>query len=99
MSGDGSEIHHTATVPYKNERLYILFGTNNRVVYVWLFQANALIILMLSSLTFINIPSSRQIKRRLEVGVRKVLGGDKTHIFKLFLEEQGMMILFASSFA
>ncbi len=81
--------------PYKNERLYSYSGTNNRVVYVWLFQAIALIILMLSSLTFINYSIVKADKRRLEVGVRKVLGGDKTHIFKLFLEEQGMMILFS----
>jgi ABC-type antimicrobial peptide transport system permease subunit len=81
--------------PYKNERLYSYSGKNNRIQYIYQFLGIALIIILIASINFINLSTAKAEQRRSEVGVRKVMGADKTNILKQFLVEKGMMIFFS----
>lgn len=81
--------------PFKKIHLYSYSGKNNRIQYIYQFLAIALIIILIASINFINLSISKAEQRRQEVGVRKVMGASKTNIFRQFLLEKGIMILFS----
>ena len=81
--------------PFKKVHLYSYSGKNNRIQYIYQFLAIALIIILIASINFINLSISKAEQRRQEVGVRKVMGASKTNIFRQFLLEKGIMILFS----
>jgi len=54
---------------------------------VYLFSAIALFILMLACINFVNLSTAKSARRANEIGVRKVLGSDKTQLVRQFLSE------------
>lgn len=57
------------------------FEPNNSITYIYIICAVALLILFIACFTYINLGTASSIERAKEVGVRKVLGADKSQIF------------------
>lgn len=54
---------------------------------LWIFSLIGFFLLLMASINFINISTAQSITRSKEVGIRKVLGGLKIHLFSQFLAE------------
>lgn len=60
---------------------------NGNILYVYIFSAVALFILILACVNFMNLSTARAMQRAKEVGVRKVLGAPQVSLIKQFLIE------------
>lgn len=60
---------------------------NSDIAYVYILSAIALIILIISSINFINLSIARSTERAKEVGIRKVMGSDRVGLIWQFLTE------------
>ena len=65
------------------------------VVYVYMFSAIAVFILILACINFINLTTARAGKRSKEIGVRKVTGASRSNIIIQFLAESMTQTLIA----
>jgi len=70
-------------------------SANGSILYVRIFSAAALIILLVACLNFMNLSTARSGMRVREVGVRKVLGADRRRMVAQFLGESLFFSLFA----
>lgn len=61
-------------------------GTNDRR-YVYIFLAIAVLTLLIACFNFINIATAQSARRLKEVGMRKVMGARKVHLFGQFIGE------------
>lgn len=62
-------------------------SNNGNILYVYIFSAAALIILLVACLNFMNLSTARSAARVHEVGVRKVMGADRKSMVSQFLGE------------
>ena len=62
-------------------------GATLDVTYIYIFNALALLILIIACINFINLSTAQGLKRAREVGVRKVLGAFKAQLVFQFLAE------------
>lgn len=60
---------------------------SGNIQYVYIFSAVALFILILACINFMNLSTARSTKRAKEVGIRKVLGTERTTLIGQFLVE------------
>ena len=60
---------------------------NGNLAYLYMFSAIALFILMIACINFMNLATARNAERAKEVGVRKVVGADRTQLIRQFLIE------------
>lgn len=67
-----------------------IVNTSNPL-YSIVFIAIALLIVFMAAINFINISIASAINRAKEIGVRKITGGNKTHIILQFLMESGVL--------
>jgi putative ABC transport system permease protein len=65
------------------------------IKYVYLFSLAALFILFISCINFINLSTARSAGRAREVGIRKVMGSDRSQLIKLFFGES-LIFVFVS---
>ncbi|HEY2582993.1 MAG TPA: ABC transporter permease, partial [Mucilaginibacter sp.] len=68
--------------PTSKDTYYALFGV-------------ALLIIITACINFINLATAQAIKRAKEVGVRKVLGAQRSQLIKQFLGETSVLVLIA----
>ena len=68
-------------------------GTNGNVIYVYIFSAIAVFILLMACVNFMNLSTARSANRSREVGIRKVLGSSRKNLISQFLAE-AMLISF-----
>jgi len=61
--------------------------TNGDIRFVWLFAAIALFILLIASINFINLSTAKSANRAKEVGLRKVVGSNRSSLVAQFLTE------------
>ena len=64
--------------------------------FLYMLLMLALFIQMVACINFINLTTARASKRAREIGVRKVIGADKTSLVKQFLGESVLLSMFAS---
>lgn len=73
--------------------------SNGDAQYVYIFSTIALFVLIIASFNYMNLATARSAKRAKEVGMRKVLGAEKTQIFSQFLGESFFFTFLATLFA
>lgn len=71
----------------------------SKPVYSYILSGIALFILLIASINFVNLTIARSIKRAKEIGIRKVVGGEKRQLIVQFLGESFLLCLFAFSLA
>jgi putative ABC transport system permease protein len=61
--------------------------------YVYVFGAIAIFMLVIASMNFINLSTASASKRAKEVGVRKVIGSERSQLIKQFLIESSLLVV------
>lgn len=74
-------------------------GLNGDITYVYIFGAIAVIMLLIACINFMNLSTAGATKRAREVGVRKVMGSQKSELVWQFLLESILLTLLALSLA
>ncbi len=72
---------------------------NGDIQYIYIFSIIAIFVLLIACINYMNLATARSAHRGREVGVRKVLGANKTTIFKQFMGESYVMSLLALLFS
>ena len=70
-------------------------GANGNITYLYILGSIAAFILLIACINFMNLSTARSEKRAKEVGVRKVMGAEKSSLVWQFLGESLMMCLMA----
>ncbi len=70
-----------------------------RIAYVHLFSIVALFILLIACINFMNLSTARSVKRAREIGVRKVVGAERSVLIKQFIGESMLVTLIAVGIA
>ena len=90
-------------IPVKDMHLHSGMDTNitqaGSVTYLYILASIALFTLLIACINFMNLSTARSSKRSAEVGVRKVLGAEKSSLIRQFLGESILMSLLAFVFA
>ncbi len=68
-------------------------------VYSYILSGIAIFILLIASINFVNLTIARSVKRAKEIGIRKVVGGERMQLIIQFLGESLLICLFAFTFA
>lgn len=68
---------------------------NGDSLYVYLFSIVAVFILLLACINFMNLSTARSVDRAREVGVRRILGSQRTQLIAQFMFESVMLSLMA----
>lgn len=66
-------------------------AAHGNIQYVYIFSAIAFFILIIACINFMNLATARSANRAKEVGVRKVLGTQKSNLIFQFLSESTLM--------
>ncbi len=74
-------------------------NTGGIIVYVWLFGAIGIIVLLLACINFMNLSTARSEKRAKEVGIRKAIGSVRSQLIYQFFSESLLMALLAFGLA
>lgn len=72
--------------PLKKIHLHSFYGTDP-ILYVYVFSAIAVIVLLIACINFINLTTARSSVRVNEIGIRKVCGSHRNDLIKQFLGE------------
>ena len=68
-------------------------------VYSYILSGIALFILLIASINFVNLTIARSVKRAKEIGIRKVVGGERRQLIFQFLGESFLLCFLAFSLA
>ena len=81
-----------------HSRLRSEIEPNGNILYVYIFTAVALFVLLIACINFMNLATARAVKRAKEVGMRKVVGARKNQLIFQFLGES-LLLSFVSALA
>lgn len=86
-------------IPVKDIHLYAGMPNDitpvGSVTYLYILASIALFTLLIACINFMNLSTARSSKRSAEVGIRKVLGAEKSSLVKQFLGESLLMSIIA----
>lgn len=71
--------------------------TGGPILYVYLFSAMALFILLIACINFINLTTAKSSARSKEVGIRKTVGACRTNLIRQFYGESLLLTMIASA--
>jgi putative ABC transport system permease protein len=74
-------------------------GTNGNILYVIIFFAAAMLILIMACVNFMNLATARSLKRAKEIGIRKAIGAHRQQLIIQFLTESVVLTLISSAIA
>lgn len=74
-------------------------GPNSDIIYVYIFIAVEVMILIIACVNFINLFTTQALKRMKEVGIRKILGAKKRQLIFQFIGEAFLLTFFAAVLA
>ncbi|MCG8322427.1 MAG: ABC transporter permease [Cytophagales bacterium] len=72
---------------------------NGKKSHLWLVASVGLIVLIMSTINFINLNAAQSLQRLPEIGIRKVLGSDRGNLITYFFMESGIMCFISSVLA
>jgi putative ABC transport system permease protein len=75
--------------------LDVELAPNGSIQYVWIFGLAALFVLLIAVVNFMNLSTARSALRAREVGVRKVMGSQRSALIGQFLSESMVLTGFA----
>ena len=68
---------------------------SGNISYVYIFSAVALFIILIAAINYMNMATARSSRRSREVGMRKVVGANRSQLISQFLSESILMSLLA----
>jgi len=83
-----TDIHLGGNLRYELE-------ANSDMKVIYLFSAIAFLIIFIASLNYVNLSVAQSTKRAIEVGIRKVVGAQKSHLVIQFIGESMVFSLLA----
>ncbi len=75
--------------------LEICFRPVNDRIYIYIFSLVAFLILLIASINFMNLSTARSAMRAREIGLRKVMGSDRSLLVRQFLTESVILSMIA----
>jgi putative ABC transport system permease protein len=101
--GDWNSIYHLQ--PFLQMHLSTDLAAQNGLsdasnpMYSYILSGIALFILLIACINFVNLTVARSVKRAKEIGIRKVVGGDRKQLIFQFLGESFLLCFIAFAFA
>ena len=89
-----TDMHMNTELPAQNG----LVNASNPI-YSYILSGIALFILLIACINFVNLTIARSLKRSKEIGIRKVIGGDRNQLIIQFLGESFLLCMVAFSVA
>lgn len=89
-----TDMHLSKDLPAQNG----LVDSSNPV-YSYILSGIALFILLIASINFVNLTIARSVRRAKEIGIRKVVGGERKQLIMQFLGESLLICFIAFSLA
>jgi putative ABC transport system permease protein len=83
----GETAAHIFLQPLLKIRLYNVNGSGGLIQYVYIFSTIAFIVLLIACINYMNLSTARSVKRAKEIGLRKVVGSNRTQIIRQFFSE------------
>jgi putative ABC transport system permease protein len=74
-------------------------GANGNITYVYVFSITALLILIIAVINYVNLATARSSIRIKEIGVRKVIGSDRSQLIMMFFAESVLLTFIATLIA
>lgn len=89
-----TDMHMSTELPAQN-------GLTNasKPMYSYILSGIALFVLLIACINFVNLTVARSVKRAKEIGIRKVVGGDRRQLIFQFLGESFMLCFIAFALA
>jgi putative ABC transport system permease protein len=98
----GNYLHYSLTplldIHLKSDRIYEL-SANSDIQYVYIFSIVALFLLLIACINFMNLSTARSANRAKEVGIRKVMGTQRSNLIMQFMSESVLTSYLAFGFS
>ena len=97
----GSYFLQPFTDMHMNPRLSTVNGLKHgsNPTYAYILSGIALFVLVIACINFVNLTVARSVKRAKEIGIRKVVGGERKQLIFQFLSESFLLCLLAFTLA
>ncbi len=96
---DSRNIHRYLLQPMSQVHFDPRFDGPMEKKNLWILSSIAVFLIITACVNFINLATAQALRRSKEVGIRKVLGGHRLHLFWQFISETAVITIVATLFA